>query len=106
MLENWCWQKVILERLSKHHESGQTLPDDVLQSMIHAKHVNVAFASLRQIYLSRLDMEIHGTSPPTSAGELQQLVDTLRPSITLIQNPPGNNMLRTFGHLMNQYSAR
>ena len=73
--------------------------------MIRAKYVNVAFGSLRQIYLSRLDLEIHGTSPPQSAEELQQLVDKLRPSITLIKNPPGNNMLRTFGHLMNQYSA-
>ncbi|KAL7533365.1 hypothetical protein ACHAXR_009590 [Thalassiosira sp. AJA248-18] len=105
MLENWCWQKSILERLAKHYQTGSSLPDDMLQSMIRAKHVNVAFGSLRQIYLSRLDMEIHGTSPPKSAEELQQLVDKLRPSITLIQNPPGNNMLRTFGHLMNQYSA-
>jgi Zn-dependent oligopeptidase len=105
MLENWCWQKEVLERLSKHYKTGVPLPDDMLQSMIHAKHVNVAFGSLRQIYLSRLDMEIHGTSPPTSAEELQNLVNNLRPSITLIQNPPGNNMLRTFGHLMNQYSA-
>ena len=105
MLENWCWQKVILERLSKHYQTGAPLPDGKLQSMIRAKHVNVAFGSLRQIYLSRLDLEIHGTDPPTSATELQQLVDNRRPSITLIQNPPGNNMLRTFGHLMNQYSA-
>jgi len=105
MLENWCWQKVVLERLAKHYQTGASLPDEVLQSMIRAKYVNVAFGTLRQIYLSRLDMEIHGPSPPESAEELQQLVNELRPSITLVQNPPGNNMLRTFGHLMNQYSA-
>uniref|UniRef100_A0A7S0GAG3 Peptidase M3A/M3B catalytic domain-containing protein n=1 Tax=Proboscia inermis TaxID=420281 RepID=A0A7S0GAG3_9STRA len=105
MLENWCWQKSILERLSKHNETGQALPDDMLQSMIQAKHVNVAFNSLRQIYLSRLDLTIHGLDPPKDAEGLQATVDRLRPQITLIDNPPGNNMLRTFGHLMNQYSA-
>ncbi|KAL9189821.1 hypothetical protein ACHAXT_009496 [Thalassiosira profunda] len=105
MLENWCWQKVVLDRLAKHYKTGESLPTETLQSMLKAKHVNVAFGTLRQIYLSRLDMEIHGTSPPGSAEELQQLVDKLRPSITMIANPPGNNMLRTFGHLMNQYSA-
>ena len=36
---------------------------------------------------------------------LQALVDRLRPEISLVDNPPGANMLRSFGHLMNQYSA-
>lgn len=105
MLENWCWQKEILGRLSKHYQTNETLPEEMLQSMIRAKHVNVAFGSLRQIYLSRLDLSIHGPNPPKDAEGLQALVDELRPKITLIDNPTGNNMLRTFGHLMNQYSA-
>ena len=105
MLENWVWQKSILQRLAKHYQTGDSLPDETLQSMIRSKHVNVAFGSLRQIYLSRLDLIIHGPDPPKTAQELQSLVDKLRPSITMIENPPGNNMLRTFGHLMNQYSA-
>lgn len=29
----------------------------------------------------------------------------MRPEISLFSNPPGCNMLRNFGHLMNQYSA-
>jgi thimet oligopeptidase len=105
MLENWCWQKSVLERLSKHYKTGESLPNALLQSMIRAKHVNVAFSSLRQIYLSRLDLTIHGPNPVDGAKALQDLVDQLRPSITLVENPEGNNMLRTFGHLMNQYSA-
>jgi saccharolysin len=105
MLENWTWQKEILVRLSRHHVTKEPLPDEMLQSMIRAKHVNVAFQSLRQIYLSRLDLSIHGPKPPKDAEGLQALVDDLRPSITLTENPTGNNMLRTFGHLMNQYSA-
>jgi Zn-dependent oligopeptidase len=105
MLENWTWQKEILVRLSRHHVTKEPLPDEMLQSMIRAKHVNVAFQSLRQIYLSRLDLSIHGPEPPKDAEGLQALVDELRPSVTLTENPTGNNMLRTFGHLMNQYSA-
>jgi len=105
MLENWCWQKEVLQRLSKHHETGESLPDDMLQSMLRAKHVNVAIGSLRQIYLSRLDLTIHGADPPKDAAGLQDLVDELRPKISLLANPPKNCMLRSFGHLMNQYSA-
>ena len=95
MLENWCWQKEILERLSRHYDTGESLPDEMLASMLRAKHVNVAISSLRQIYLSRLDLTIHGTDPPKDAQGLQDLVDELRPRISLMENPPGNNMLRT-----------
>jgi Zn-dependent oligopeptidase len=105
MLENWVWQSEILGRLSKHYESGETLPVEMLESMLCAKNVGVAMGSLRQIYLSRLDLSIHGTNPPKDAAGLQSLVDELRPNITMTENPKGNNMLRTFGHLMNQYSA-
>jgi Zn-dependent oligopeptidase len=60
---------------------------------------------MRQIYLATLDLTIHSADPPGSAAGLQELVDKLRPELTLIHNPPGANMLRSFGHLMNQYSA-
>ena len=105
MLENWCWTVEGLKRLSKHHETGATLPRDLLDKMLAAKNVNVGLNMARQIYLSTLDLEIHGTNPPTTAEGLQALVDRLRPEISLIENPAGANMLRSFGHLMNQYSA-
>merc|ERR1712232_581898 len=60
---------------------------------------------LRQLYLGLLDLTIHGDSPPADAECLQALVDRLRPEVSLIDNPPNCNMLRNFGHLMNQYSA-
>jgi thimet oligopeptidase len=102
MLENWCWTVEGLKRLSKHHETGATLPRDLLDKMLAAKNVNVGLNMARQIYLSTLDLEIHGTNPPTTAEGLQALVDRLRPEISLIENPEGANMLRSFGHLMNQ----
>uniref|UniRef100_A0A7S4C954 Peptidase M3A/M3B catalytic domain-containing protein n=1 Tax=Eutreptiella gymnastica TaxID=73025 RepID=A0A7S4C954_9EUGL len=101
MLENWCWQPEILARLSSHYKTKQPLPQDLLDKLIAAKNVNVALFTLRQVYLATLDMQIH-TEPPE---DLQALVDKLRPEISLLENPPGMNMLRAFGHLMNQYAA-
>ena len=73
--------------------------------MLRAKNAGVGAAMARQIYLGRLDLAIHGADVPADAAALQALVDRLRPEISLVDNPPGANMLRSFGHLMNQYSA-
>ena len=60
---------------------------------------------MRQIYLGTLDLTIHGEDVPQTEEALQALVDKLNLEISLIANPAGCNMLRNFGHLMNQYSA-
>uniref|UniRef100_A0A7S3B248 Peptidase M3A/M3B catalytic domain-containing protein n=1 Tax=Haptolina ericina TaxID=156174 RepID=A0A7S3B248_9EUKA len=105
MLENWCWQPAVLARLSRHHETGSPLPAALIQALVAAKNVHASASILRQVYLASLDLALHSASPPTSVGGLQALVDTLSLEITGIPNQPGSNFLRSFGHLMNQYSA-
>mmetsp|Transcript_5301 Transcript_5301/g.12710 ORF Transcript_5301/g.12710 Transcript_5301/m.12710 type:complete len:523 (+) Transcript_5301:1-1569(+) len=105
MLENWCWQPQVLRRLSKHYKSGEPLPDTLREALVAAKNVHEAMGMMRQLYLATLDLTIHSAAPPTSGTGLQELVDRLRPEITGIRNPKDANMLRSFGHLMNQYSA-
>jgi Zn-dependent oligopeptidase len=106
MLENWCWQEEVLQRLSSHKVTGKPLPKDLLQKLLDAKNVNVAIFTSRQVYLASLDMALHGSAPPLGGAEsIQALVDKLRPEISLIENPPGCNMLRSFGHVMKQYAA-
>lgn len=105
MLENWCYNRTVLQRLSKHVETDEPLPEDKLKALLAAKNVNEGLFMLRQLYLGQLDLTIHGEHPPPDAAGLQALVDELRPKLSLIDNPPGCNILRNFGHLMNQYSA-
>mmetsp|Transcript_21450 Transcript_21450/g.27915 ORF Transcript_21450/g.27915 Transcript_21450/m.27915 type:complete len:756 (+) Transcript_21450:22-2289(+) len=105
MLENWCWDPIMLSKLSKHHITQESIPDELIQSMLKARSVHASLFTLRQVYLSLLDMSIHGESPPSNTSDLQELVNFLRIEVSGINNPEGCNMLRNFGHLMNQYSA-
>lgn len=105
MLENWCFNRQVLVRLSKHVDTGEPLPDDCVSKILAAKNVNEGLMMLRQLYLGLLDLAIHSDSPPADAAGIQALVNKMRPEISLIDNPEGCNMLRNFGHLMNQYSA-
>lgn len=49
MLENWCWQPAILERLSRHHETGETLPSALLDALVETKNVHESVFMLRQV---------------------------------------------------------
>jgi len=47
MLENWAWNKDVLKRVSKHFESGEPLPDDLIEKKISIKNLLGATATLR-----------------------------------------------------------
>eukprot|EP00755_Sulcionema_specki_P004110 Sspe_Gene.4189::Locus_1378_Transcript_1_1_Confidence_1.000_Length_2133::g.4189::m.4189/K01392/THOP1; thimet oligopeptidase len=104
MLENWCWEKETLKKLSRHYKTGEPIGDDLVKNLQDSRYINVAIGTLRQVYLASLDMEVH-MNPPPSVEELQALVNRLRKEIALVENPKDWNMLRHFQHLMNQYSA-
>lgn len=40
MLENWCWEQSVLQRISSHHRTQQPLPSSLITSMLQAKNVN------------------------------------------------------------------
>eukprot|EP01063_Lacrimia_lanifica_P030959 TRINITY_DN5016_c0_g2_i1.p1 TRINITY_DN5016_c0_g2~~TRINITY_DN5016_c0_g2_i1.p1 ORF type:complete len:685 (+),score=318.08 TRINITY_DN5016_c0_g2_i1:49-2103(+) len=112
MLENWCFCEPVLKVLSSHVDTKEPLPTAQIAALLKAKNVSEGLFMLRQLYLSLLDLEIHGAdvSALQDAAGLQALVDALRPKVSLMPNPGphngvGCNMLRNFGHLMNQYSA-
>ena len=37
MLENWTWEPVVIKRISKHIESGEPLPDNLLMKLREAR---------------------------------------------------------------------
>ncbi|KAG6151211.1 hypothetical protein E4U11_007972, partial [Claviceps purpurea] len=59
MLENWCWHPSVLKFLSRKWDSGETIPDDMVEKLIKTKHFNSASANLRQLLYGIFDMTIH-----------------------------------------------
>ncbi|KAI2628422.1 peptidase family M3 [Xylaria nigripes] len=114
MLENWCWTSDQLKSLSNHYETGEKIPDDLIEKLISTKHVNAALANLRQLHFGIFDMTIHS---PASHEELEKLdasklYNELRTQIWGITGPEAlgqgstwGHGQATFGHLMGGYDA-
>lgn len=65
MLENWCWEKVPLSRMSAHYKDQSPIPDDILDKLIQSRKANAGVFNMRQILLSTFDQTIH-TQPEVS----------------------------------------
>lgn len=59
MLENWCWQKETLLRMSGHYKNGSSIPNDLLDKLTKSRVANAGIFNLRQILLGTFDQLIH-----------------------------------------------
>ena len=94
MLEHWCWQPQMLQRFSRHVETGDPLPSSLIERMAQAKHASSAIATLRQVYFSRLDLAYH-TDTERSTDDIAR---ELHP-ITGFDFPEDTHFQAGFGHL-------
>lgn len=67
ILENLCWNRIILKRLSKHVITGQELTDDIIHKMISIKYLNAGLASKNSIIIGLYDSYIHSSDEFISA---------------------------------------
>jgi len=102
MLENWCWQKESLNRMSKHYKDGSSIPDDLLEKLIASQTANAGVFNLRQLLLGTFDQTIHKTDKVDTASVFSALSE----KILGIKASPGTNMPASFGHLAGGYDAQ
>lgn len=96
MLENWCWEKAVLKRLSKHVSSGEPLPDDLIDSLAKSRNANEGIATQRQIAFALFDQKLHGGD---NDRDITDLYFEVYGEVTGIAPTAGTSMPASFGHL-------
>lgn len=61
--ENWCYYPKVLRDISKHHESGDSMPDELINKIIDSQFINQGLFNLRQLYFGKFDLTVHGQKP-------------------------------------------
>ncbi|ANZ74320.1 BA75_01209T0 [Komagataella pastoris] len=105
ILEYWTWTRDQLKSLSQHYKTGESLPDDLIDSLVKSKHVNGAIFNLRQLHFGLFDMKLHTAKEPESL-DVTKLWNELREEVALVKN--GDQITKgygSFGHLMGGYAA-
>ena len=98
-MENFCWQEEVLDFISGHVETGEALPDDLLNNMLAAKNFQTAMMTLRQIEFSIFDLRLHSEYENGGVDSVQKLLDEVRKSISVWIPPSYNKFQNSFSHI-------
>lgn len=96
-MENWCWEKEGLEMISGHYETGEPLPDDMLQKLLAAKNFQSAMAMLRQLEFALFDFKLHRDYD--KGVSVQAVLDNVREEVAVMVPPRFNRFQNSFSHI-------
>jgi thimet oligopeptidase len=95
IMQHWTWRADVLSTFTRHHETGEPIPTELVDQLVAARRLNVALDKLRQMTFGMLDQELHGP-----AGE-KDLDAVLRRTwkVTMLPFHEGTFYPASFGHL-------
>ena len=63
-MENWCTHKPTIDRLAKHYQTGEPLPDALFEKLKAAKTYRAGSLMLRQLSFGMTDLKLHTEYDP------------------------------------------
>ncbi|WP_432471449.1 oligopeptidase A [Amphritea sp. HPY] len=97
-LENWCYEPEALALISGHYQSGETLPQAMLDKMLAAKNFQSGMMMVRQLEFSLFDFQLHREF---KAGDtvVQDVLDRIRDRVSVVKPPAFNRFQHSFSHI-------
>jgi len=98
-LENWCWDPESLALIAGHYETGDPLPQEMLERMLAARNFQSGMQMVRQLEFSLFDFRLHTEYSPQSPLEPLALLRDVRDRVAVVHPPEFNRFPHSFGHI-------
>jgi len=96
-MENFCWEWDVVRHMTKHVDSGETLPRALFDKMLQAKNFQSGMQTMRQIEFSLFDMHLHDDFDP--AHNPLDLLQRVRDQVAVLRPPAYNRFPNNFSHI-------
>ncbi len=105
IMENFATERDFLRTFARHYQTGEPIPDELVQRIKDAANFNVAYACLRQVSFGLLDMAWYTRTEPFE-GDVEQYEKQAWARAQVLPSVPGTCMSVQFSHIFaGGYSA-
>lgn len=105
IMENWIDHKESLDLFAKHYQTGESLPQSLIDKINKASLFQIGFFSMRQLSFCYLDMAWHNTDP-TQIQSLSEFEKAATEKTRLLPWNEGTSLSTHFSHIFaGGYSA-
>ncbi len=101
LMEFWLTDKDILPMLSGHYETGEAMPEDMMDKYLASRFFMPADSNMRQLGLAKLDMEIYSNFDSNFKGQdIDKATYNVQKAYMIPVTLPARSMVRQFSHIM------
>lgn len=98
-MENWCWEPEALAFISGHYETGEPLPQALLEKMLAAKNYNAAMFILRQLEFGLFDFRLHAEYQPEKGARVLDILQDVKKKVAVMPSPSWGRFPHAFSHI-------
>lgn len=98
-MENWCYEPEALAFISGHYQTGEPLPQELLDKLLAAKNFQSAMQMLRQLEFALFDFRLHHEYSQANPIAAQQVLDEVRQQVSVVPTVSFNRFQNGFGHI-------
>jgi oligopeptidase A len=100
-MENFCWEWEVLEKMTAHAQTGESLPRELYEKILAAKNFQNGYMTLRQVVMSLTDWRLHASFDAGKAkGQaVLDLSKSIADQFNVIPQPAISRWINTFSHI-------
>ena len=98
IMENWVKEKDSLALFARHYETGEAIPEELVDRIIASENFHAAYLMMRQLRFGVLDLAWYSQDPSKVDDVTSFELDAVRRT-DLLPNYPGTNISCAFEHI-------
>lgn len=98
-MENWCYHRPTLDKLARHYQTGEKLPDELYRKMLAAKTFRAGSMMLRQLTFGMTDMQLHSLFDPRGPESIFDVQKRVMERASILPMLPEDRFLCAFSHI-------
>jgi oligopeptidase A len=99
IMENFCWERSVLDFFARHYETNQPIPDALLAKLQKTRTFRAANMQMRQLGLAGVDLALHIDYDAARDGDVMEYARKFAQEHTPAPLPDEFAMIAGFGHL-------